>query len=82
MENGFLILKDTTILFPEPIFFECLDLNDWTSVPIPSLLYKINGCWLDNFLWEGLANPKLRSITVKGIIILKSASVIGEIFTL
>jgi len=30
MENGFLILKDTNILFPEPIFFECLELNDWT----------------------------------------------------
>ena len=59
MENGFLILKDTNILFPEPIFFECLELNDWTQVPLPSLMYKINGFLLDQFLKEGLNDRKL-----------------------
>jgi len=54
IENGFLIIKDTYILFPENIFFECLELNDWTSVPLPSLMYKINGFLLDQYLKVGL----------------------------
>jgi len=53
MENGYLILKDN-ILFPENIFYECLELNDWSGVPLPSLMYKINGYLLDWFLKEGL----------------------------
>jgi hypothetical protein len=64
-------------------FFDCYELNNWTPVHVPDIMNSINGQLLDQYLKEGRKmNTTFIQDKVKGIILLKSAAVIGEVFTL
>ena len=63
-------------------FKKCLEVSDWVTVPVPAITSKINSTLLDGFLKEMRA--KLSKIdsenAIKGLILLKSAAVIGDVF--
>ncbi|CAI2375966.1 unnamed protein product [Moneuplotes crassus] len=83
MTNGMVITKDKVLYPSGKNFFNCYKLNDWTPLSVPNIMSAINGHLLDQYLKEGRKlNTKFVQDKVKGIILLKAASVIGEIFTL
>ncbi|CAI2376171.1 unnamed protein product [Moneuplotes crassus] len=83
MTNGMVTTKDKVLYPSGKDFFDCYKLNDWTPLSVPDLMSSINGHLLDQYLKEGRKlNTKFVQDKVKGIILLKSAAVIGEIFTL
>ena len=53
MLSGCVATKDM-ILFPDKTFFTAYELNDWTGVPCPPLMNKINGSSIDKYLKESL----------------------------
>ena len=83
MCNGMITTKDK-VLYPNgKKFFDCYQLNDWAPLSVPDIMSSINGYLLDQYLKEGRkTTAAFNPDKVKGIIILKSVSVIGEEFTL
>ena len=59
-------------------------LNNFTSVPVPSSAHKRRLKNIDDLLRRGndqkLKNPRVFELGIKGIILMKAASVIGEEF--
>lgn len=72
------------VLYPNgKKFFDCYKMNDWAPLSVPDLMTSINGQLLDQYLKEGRRiNSSFLQDKVKGIILLKAASVIGEVFSL
>lgn len=83
MTNGFVTTKDKVLYPIGKKFFDCYQLQDWTPLSVPDVINNINGQLLDQYLKEGRKlNGTFIQDKVKGIILLKAASVIGEVFTL
>ena len=72
------------MLEPTDKFNECLLLNNFTSVLVPSSAHKRRIKNIDELLRKGieykLKDPRFFEISIKGIILMKAASIIGEEF--
>lgn len=83
MNSGMAITKNKTLYPNDKKFLDRLKLNDWAPLPVPELMASINGHLLDQYMKQGhKPSSSFAHHKVKGIILLKAASVIGEIFTL
>ena len=70
----------------EPKFITCMQLNDYSSVPVPKFAIKINTASVDRFLQATLSKTRLRpgevETVVKSIVMMKAATVLGDEFEL
>jgi len=68
------------------LFLESESLKDFTAVPLPRIAVKINTSLVDSYIRDTQMKKKLRKGEIeqamKGVVLLKSASVIGEEFEL
>ena len=83
MTSEMVITKEKVLYPNDNKFYGIYQLNDWATLPVPDIMCSINGRLLDQYMKE--SNKPSGSFDhrkVKGIILLKAASVIGEIFTL
>lgn len=71
---------------PEKKYERCTRLNDWTEVPVPRIANKINCAMIDTFLNTVMRKAKKMPMelenTVKSIIFMKAACVLGDDFEL
>ena len=82
MTNEYLTIDKNGCVIETEKLSMCRKLQNYTGIPVPSLAIKKRYRNLDNFLKQGRAKGILRKqeIAVKGLMILKSASIIGEEF--
>lgn len=70
----------------EPKFITCMQLNDYSSVPVPIFAIKINTASVDRYLQATLTKTRLRpgevDTVVKSIVMMKAATVLGDEFEL
>lgn len=70
----------------EPKFITCMQLNDFSSVPVPRFAIKINTASVDRYLQATLTKTRLRpgevDTVVKSIVMMKAATVLGDEFEL
>jgi len=63
-----------------------MQLNDYSSVPVPRFAIKINTASVDRFLQATLSKTRLRpgevETVVKSIVMMKAATVLGDEFEL
>ena len=87
LHNGFVLIESDGYVSPTDKFNHCQFINDWTSLPVPNLAFKINCTLLDEFYYSYMVKgPQLRpgelETCTTNIVLLKSASVLGEEFEL
>ena len=64
-------------------FYGIYTLNDWAPFPVPDIICSIYGQLFDQYMEESnKPSGSFDHSKINGIILLKAASVIGEIFTL
>jgi hypothetical protein len=82
LTNGFLQIDKSGCVIETEKLTKCRLLQNYTKVPVPSLAIKKRLRNLDNYLKEGRSKGILRKqeIAVKGLMLLKTASIIGEEF--
>lgn len=87
LHNGFVVVESDGFVSPTDKFSHCLFINDWTSLPVPNIAFKINCTLLDEFYYSVMVKgPQVRpgelETCTTNIVLLKSASVLGEEFEL
>ena len=66
---------------PKKNFDMCVSMQNFTSVPVPSSMHKRRLKNLDSYLNEGRKkNQRKAELSIKGLLLLKAACVIGEEF--
>ena len=67
----------------------CMQINDWTRVPVPRLALKINSQHLDKYYFSVQMKERTKTLRpgelqlcTSSIVLLKAASVLGEEFEL
>jgi len=70
----------------EPKFITCMNLNDYSPVPVPRFAIKINTSQVDKYLQATLTKTRQKpgevDTVVKSIVILKAATILGDEFEL
>ena len=86
LHNDFIRVSSSGSVKPTKKFDLCYELSDWKTVPVPRLALKINCTHLDKYLY-GYQNkrpikPGEVEACVTSIVMLKSATVLGDEFEL
>jgi len=86
LQNNFIMVDNSGTVVQCSKFKNCLKLSDFTTVPTPRLAVKINCSYLDRFLNSIMSKVNKRpgelESAVKSLVIMKSATVLGEEFEL
>ena len=60
---------------------KCMRLQNFTRIPVPACVLKNRLSLLDQFLKKGrMQNAKKKELTIKCIMLLKAAAIIGDEF--
>ena len=87
LHYDFIEVKPNGNVEPNDKFYHCIQINDWTAIPVPRLSLKMTSQYLDQFYYSIQSKGKncrpgeLHGCTT-AIVILKAASVLGEEFEL
>lgn len=86
LQNDFIVIDNVGKVGMEPKFITCMQLNDFSSVPVPRFAIKINTASVDRYLQATLTKTRLRpgevDTVVKSIVMMKAATVLGDEFEL
>jgi hypothetical protein len=86
LQNDFIVIDNVGKVGMEPKFVTCMQLNDYSPVPVPRFAIKINTSSVDRYLQATLTKTRLRpgevDTAVKSIVMMKAATVLGDEFEL
>lgn len=86
LQNDFIIIDNVGKVGMQPKFVTCMQLNDYSSVPVPRFAIKINTSAVDRYLQATLTKTRPRpgevETVVKSIVMMKAATVLGDEFEL
>ena len=81
LSTDFIEINNRGVVVPKKSFDKCVALQNFTSVPVPSSMHKRRLKNLDSYLNEGRKkNQRKAELSIKGLLLLKAACVIGEEF--
>ena len=80
--NGYIEVDQDGQVVPKKAFEMCVQLQNFTKLPVPSNAIKKRLKDMDTFLKSGRAKNNIRKqeLAVKGLMLMKAASIIGEEF--
>lgn len=85
LQNRFIEISENTVVATD-LFLKCEALCDFTAVPLPRVAVKINCSFIDTYIRNIQMKVKQRKGEIekamRGVVLLKAASVIGEEFEL
>ena len=82
INNGFIRINERDQVVPNESFEQCMKLHDFTTIPSPSPVHKRRLKNLDDYLKMGRTqnNQRKQELVIKGIMLMKAASCIGDEF--
>ena len=81
LSTDYIEINNRGIVVPKKNFDMCVAMQNFTSVPVPSSMHKRRLKNLDSYLNEGRKkNQRKAELSIKGLLLLKAACVIGEEF--
>ena len=66
-------------LSPSPLLQKYISISDYSMIPVPGYSLKLTSTMLDSFL-KDLRDKQRAEIAVKGLLLLKAACVMGDVF--
>ena len=81
LSTNYIEINNRGVVVPKKNFDMCVSMQNFTSVPVPSSMHKRRLKNLDSYLNEGRKkNQRKAELSIKGLLLLKAACVIGEEF--
>lgn len=82
LHNNYIEINKKGLIVVNELFKKCKRLSNWTKVPVPSSVLKRRLTNIDEPLlkYRSKGNKKNIEMAIKGILIMKTACIIGEEF--